>query len=453
MAPTGLWATLAVGLQLWAAGHAVPAQVARAPYAPAPGSTCRQNEYYQETAQVCCSKCEPGHHAKQLCTQTADTVCVPCEVSTFTQVWNVVDECMSCRSRCEADQVETQACTQKRNRLCTCRPGWYCALKHQDSCRQCLALRRCPPGFGVARPGTATSDVRCAPCPRGTFSNTTSSTDVCKPHRICSLVAIPGSASADAVCEPVSSTLGEAPGTVRTPQPVSTRSQPLEPTPGPSMAPSTSLLLPVQNTDWSSVSLPIGLIVGLTALGLLVIGLVNCVIVAQKKKPSCLQRGAKPHLPADEGQSAPGLEQQHLLTTAPSSSSSSLESSASAADRGASRGPQPQPPGTEEASQSREAQASPRSSESSPGGPGTQVSVTCIVNVCSSSDHGLQWSQASSTAGDPDSSPSGSTRDEQVPFSKEERPFQSQLETPETLPQSSEKPLPLGVPDAGMKLS
>uniref|UniRef100_A0A8D2AYU0 TNF receptor superfamily member 1B n=1 Tax=Sciurus vulgaris TaxID=55149 RepID=A0A8D2AYU0_SCIVU len=153
MAPAGLWATLAVGLQLWAAGHAVPAQVARAPYAPAPGSTCRQNEYYQETAQVCCSKCEPGHHAKQLCTQTADTVCAPCEVGTFTQVWNVVDECMSCRSRCEADQVETQACTQKRNRLCTCGPGWYCALRYQDSCRQCLALRRCPPGFGVARPG------------------------------------------------------------------------------------------------------------------------------------------------------------------------------------------------------------------------------------------------------------------------------------------------------------
>lgn len=54
---------------------------------------------------------------------------------------------------------------------------------------------------------------------------------------------------------------------------------------------------------------------------------------------------------------------------------------------------------------------------------------------------------------DPDTSPSGSTKDEQVPFSKEERPFQSRLETPETLQQSSEKPLPLGVPDAGMKPS
>jgi tumor necrosis factor receptor superfamily protein 1B len=56
--------------------------------------------------------------------------------------------------------------------------------------------------------------------------------------------------------------------------------------------------------------------------------------------------------------------------------------------------------------------------------------------------------------GDSDASPSGSSEDEQVPFSKEECPFQSQLETPETLLQSlEEKPVPLGVPEAGMKLS
>ena len=43
MAPTAFWAALAVGLQFWAAGHAVPAQVgdSRAPAGggipPAPG--------------------------------------------------------------------------------------------------------------------------------------------------------------------------------------------------------------------------------------------------------------------------------------------------------------------------------------------------------------------------------------------------------------------------------
>lgn len=56
--------------------------------------------------------------------------------------------------------------------------------------------------------------------------------------------------------------------------------------------------------------------------------------------------------------------------------------------------------------------------------------------------------------GDMVTSTSGSLKDEQVPFSKEECPFRSQPGAPETLLQSPEdKPLPLGVPDAGMKAS
>lgn len=54
--------------------------------------------------------------------------------------------------------------------------------------------------------------------------------------------------------------------------------------------------------------------------------------------------------------------------------------------------------------------------------------------------------------GDPGANPSGSPKDEQVPFSQEECPSQGQRETPETL-QSQEKPLPLGVLDVGMKPS
>lgn len=51
------------------------------------------------------------------------------------------------------DQVETQACTTKQNRICTCKPGWYCTLGRQEGCRLCVALRKCAPGFGVAKPG------------------------------------------------------------------------------------------------------------------------------------------------------------------------------------------------------------------------------------------------------------------------------------------------------------
>lgn len=102
---------------------------------------------------------------------------------------------------------------------------------------------------------------------------------------------------------------------------------------------------------------------------------------------------------------------------------------------------------------SQEACAGSRSSDSSQGSHGTHVNVTCIVNVCSGSEHGSQCSsQASATVGDPDANPSASPKDEQVPFSQEECPSQSQMETPETL-RSQEKPLPLGVPDVGMKPS
>lgn len=55
---------------------------------------------------------------------------------------------------------------------------------------------------------------------------------------------------------------------------------------------------------------------------------------------------------------------------------------------------------------------------------------------------------------DTDGSPSGlSMDDEQVPFSKEESPFESHPGPPETALQNPKKSLPLGVPDDGLKPS
>lgn len=51
------------------------------------------------------------------------------------------------------DRMETQACTRQQNRICTCRPGWYCTLKSQEGCRLCIPLSKCYPGSGVAKPG------------------------------------------------------------------------------------------------------------------------------------------------------------------------------------------------------------------------------------------------------------------------------------------------------------
>ncbi|KAL6080912.1 hypothetical protein STEG23_010106 [Scotinomys teguina] len=395
-----------------------------------------------------------GQHVKHFCTKTSDTVCTDCEEGTYTKLWNRLSMCLSCGSRCNSDQVKTRACTKQQNRVCTCKAGMYCAYQTNiDNCRQCRMLNKCGPGLGVANTRSANENVVCRPCAPGTFSNTTSSTDVCRPHRICSILAIPGNASTDAVCASESPTPSTIPGTVYISQPEPTRSQPLEPESQPSPTPTTiSVIFKSEPSTKAGISLPVGLIVGVTALGLVVLGLVNCLILVQKKKkPSCLQREAKvPHLPDEKSRGATGLEQQHLLTTAPSSSSSSLESAASSGDRRAP--PRSQPQATaKEAQGSQEACAGSRSSDSSHGGHGTHVNVTCIVNVCSSSDHSSQCSsQASAAVGDPDANPPGPPKDEKIPFSQEECPSQSQWETPETL-QSHEKPLPFGVLDVGMK--
>ncbi|XP_028339799.1 tumor necrosis factor receptor superfamily member 1B isoform X2 [Physeter macrocephalus] len=338
MVPTAFWAALAVGLQLWAAGRAVPAQAVFIPYVPEPGSSCRPQEYYNTRIQMCCSKCPPGYRVQSSCNKTSDTVCDSCESSTYTQLWNLVPACFSCNSHCSADQLETQACTTKQNRICTCKPGWYCTLGRQEGCRLCVPLRKCGPGFGVAKPGTATSNVACAACAPGTFSDTTSSTDTCRPHRICSSVAVRGTSEMDAVCTSVLPTLQVAPG------PALTRSQHMEPTPGPSTAPSTSGRLPmvpgppsypVEGRNTADISLPIGLIVGVAALGLLIIVLVNCVIVTQKKKkPLCLHGDAK-------------AQRHRLVATGPRSMSPASSTFAAALTTALDAPPRPAPRGTQ----------------------------------------------------------------------------------------------------------
>ncbi|GAB1289220.1 Tumor necrosis factor receptor superfamily member 1B [Apodemus speciosus] len=365
------------------------------PYKPEPGNECRiSQEYYDRKAQMCCAKCPPGQYVKHFCNKTSDTVCEDCEASMYTQVWNQFRTCLSCRSSCSADQVETRACTKQQNRVCACKADSYCALETSGSCRLCLKLSKCGPGFGVA-----------CPTLRPRQQETTQDTGL---GSTINHQALAGPSGFEAIQKFTTDTLS-------------------------------------------------GLIVGLTALGLLMLGLVNCfILVRRKKKPSCLQRETKvPHLPDEKSKDAVGLEQQHLLITAPSSSSSSLESSASAGDRRAPPGGHPQARATAAAAAqgSQEGCAGSRSSDSSHGSHGTHVNVTCIVNVCSSPDHSSQCSsQASATVGDPDATPSGSPKDEQVPFSQEECPSPSRWETTETL-QSHEKPLPLGETDMGMKPS
>uniref|UniRef100_F6SKE0 TNF receptor superfamily member 1B n=1 Tax=Ornithorhynchus anatinus TaxID=9258 RepID=F6SKE0_ORNAN len=454
------------------------------PYAPRNEDQCQQEtEYYDRDGKMCCRKCPPGQRVIQKCSREANTLCEACNDGTFTKLWNQVQHCLSCNSPCPRGLEEIQKCTKEHNRICACPSGKYCKLKLGETCQLCIPWRKCLKGFGTVKNGSQNSNVECAPCQAGTFSDQESFTEPCKPHRICKSVSIPGTNVSDAVCNDSAPDLDPAPG------PVTTKRPALPSHPAPTSfsgvgwiiwtKPAQSTLPPVlEKLTYSpigvsseSLALPVGLMLGLTVFFLLIIGAGACFAISWRKKKllPCLMGDAKmPHLPAEKGigpnlHNAPSHEheQQHLLPTG-SISSSSLNSQAGSmpgsdySDPKEATKNQQRCPGLEHSKIPEGVNFGSMNSDHPLSG-GTHVNVTCIVNVCSS-DHSSQCpSQTSADYENP--SPGSPSEEENVPFSKEERPWK-----PKTEPQSSqgvedllqdleEKPLPLGVPDRGMKLS
>uniref|UniRef100_A0A4X2M4Y8 TNFR-Cys domain-containing protein n=2 Tax=Vombatus ursinus TaxID=29139 RepID=A0A4X2M4Y8_VOMUR len=468
---TAAWITFAVGFLLWALGDAVPVQVSL-PYIPQLKGKCRnlETEYYNDEIQMCCDKCPPGKRVLQSCTKNSNTVCIDCEHDTHTEVWNWVEECHSCRSRCNRDLVEIQNCTRRENRICACKPGFFCITRSQGSCLRCFKFTKCLWGFGVSKPGTSNSNVECAACAPGTFSDTVSSTDACKPHRICHSVAIPGNATSDAICTDMVSAPTKAgpplpkrqPGFMN-PKDTTWTSQPsvtLGTSPQPQPQPTIRLVFS------NGPILPLGWILGLMVVILLLIGLIFRFTLSQRKKKllSCIKEETKvPHSVAEKNQSISGhtgTEQQNLLDSEATSSSNSLDSMLSSGEvkefqetKGMENNPH-QAPSSERSKCGQGTRAGSMNSEHAHNG-GTQVKVTCIVNVCNS-DHTSQCSSQSSCP-DFEASSSGSTWNEDVPFSQEESPRKGKpgsQNAPQTLlPDFEEKPLPIGIQDMGMKLS
>uniref|UniRef100_A0A667GLZ3 TNFR-Cys domain-containing protein n=1 Tax=Lynx canadensis TaxID=61383 RepID=A0A667GLZ3_LYNCA len=60
------------------------------------------------------------------------------------------------------------------------------------------------PFLPISSPGTPSQNTQCQPCPPGTFSASSSSSEQCQPHRNCTALGlvlnVPGSASHDALC-------------------------------------------------------------------------------------------------------------------------------------------------------------------------------------------------------------------------------------------------------------
>ncbi|NWR68413.1 TR11B factor, partial [Centropus unirufus] len=153
----------------------------------------------QTSRQLLCDQCPPGSYVKQHCTATSPTVCAPCPDQYYAEDWNSNDECQYCNTVCKELQYIRQECTSTQNRACECVEGRYLELEF------CLKHTECPPGFGVAQPGTPESDTVCERCPEGFFSNETSSKAACLKHTNCSALGFKtvskGNAVRDNVCE------------------------------------------------------------------------------------------------------------------------------------------------------------------------------------------------------------------------------------------------------------
>ncbi|XP_063003495.1 tumor necrosis factor receptor superfamily member 6B [Elgaria multicarinata webbii] len=152
----------------------------------------------QTNERLVCSQCPPGTCVAQHCTKTTPTVCKACPSLHYTQYWNYLDRCLYCNVFCNSMEEEAQPCNSTHNRVCQCKPGYHAESDF------CIKHSECPPGSGLAQPGNPHEDTKCMLCPQGTFSSSSSRTDLCKPHQNCSEqgseVNVPGNQLHDTIC-------------------------------------------------------------------------------------------------------------------------------------------------------------------------------------------------------------------------------------------------------------
>ncbi|KAL9825250.1 tumor necrosis factor receptor superfamily member 8-like isoform 2-T2 [Geothlypis trichas] len=192
--PLGLWLLL-----LLQDSQTTP----QTPLTPPHSCDTRENWFYDETSQNCCYQCPSGYVKKKACPQDPAADCMTCGPEQYVSNKSKKPQCDACVS-CSKDLVEMQPCSLSSRRVCECRPGLFCLLPVEDSCSRCQQHSACKPGFGVKIRGTSTSDVTCEECPPGTFSDQSSSTDICKPHTNCAklnkVTLRKGNATHDQVC-------------------------------------------------------------------------------------------------------------------------------------------------------------------------------------------------------------------------------------------------------------
>uniref|UniRef100_U3J1P7 TNFR-Cys domain-containing protein n=1 Tax=Anas platyrhynchos platyrhynchos TaxID=8840 RepID=U3J1P7_ANAPP len=155
--------------------------------------------------ELCCYRCPSGYAKRKACPTDPAEDCMRCGPEQYLNEESQkphCDACVSCTK--ESDLVEKVPCSFNSSRVCECRPGLFCQTAVKYTCMRCQQHTACKPGFGVKVRGTSTTDVACEECPPGTFSDQTSSTDICKPHTDCAklnkVAQSKGNATHDEVC-------------------------------------------------------------------------------------------------------------------------------------------------------------------------------------------------------------------------------------------------------------
>ncbi|XP_036387507.1 tumor necrosis factor receptor superfamily member 1B [Megalops cyprinoides] len=273
------------------------------PYKPDSGGQCKSNttEYINKEVKLCCSRCAPGTYLETQCTETSDTQCNPCASGYFNDKYNYFNKCFKCQRCREDDGLHiAQACTASSNTLCECRNGMFCRSGTSPPCKMCARFTSCPPGLGVTAPGTAYTDVSCAPCSEGSFSDQTSYDQTCQRHTNCSSEGQSflhhGNSTSDAVCGPLVKATAPSAGTPSAPPPSFPPPLPAPSTPPapPTRAtPGQGSSAPPPQTPLSSGSYVIWAVVGV-GLTLLVVGIV-CIVCRRKAE------GANENIEANEG--------------------------------------------------------------------------------------------------------------------------------------------------------
>ncbi|XP_027685737.2 tumor necrosis factor receptor superfamily member 5 isoform X1 [Chelonia mydas] len=147
---------------------------------------CTPKQYQHDGR--CCSRCGPGDKVLSDCTASKNTDCGACEAGHFQSSWTKERHCTPHKS-CDLNTgLRTRSPGDtKRNAVCECQQGMYCS---SPDCQTCMNITNCKPGEGVARKADNFSDTACVPCEHGSFSNTSSASEPCRPWTRCETLGL-----------------------------------------------------------------------------------------------------------------------------------------------------------------------------------------------------------------------------------------------------------------------